>query len=331
MLAFQFASTNIVWELGMLIWVVIGWQFTVAEYVGGLVMIALSTVLLRLFIKPALEARAREHAAAADTGHQHHMAGEQLSLRQRLTSAAAWSDVAHNFRGDWQMLWREIAIGLVIAGFAAQLNQHAFHSIFLSSSPAFVRVLWGAFIGPVIAVLTFVCSVGNVPLAAVLWSGGISFAGVIAFIFADLLIVPIIAIYRKYYGTAFTARLVALMFVTMIAAALIVYGLFDLVGLLPSGARPARTDIFSSVRVDYKLVLNVVGLLVFAALFAMTMRRGATDPVCGMKVDRGKALQAEHGGKTYYFCGAGCRARFVADPQSYTRAGQTAVVQHHHD
>jgi hypothetical protein len=320
-LAFQFASTNIVWELGMLLWVVIGWRFTLAEYVGGIVMIALSTLLLRLFISPALEARAREHAAAADTGHQHHMAGEQLSLRQRLTSVSAWSDVAHNFRGDLQMMWREILIGLLIAGFVAQLNQHAFHSIFLSGSPAFVRVIWGAFIGPLIAVLTFVCSVGNVPLAAVLWSGGISFAGVIAFIFADLVILPIVAIYRKYYGTAFTLRLVALMLVTMIAAALVVYGLFDLVGLLPSGPRPARTDVFSSVRVDYKLVLNALGLVVFVALFALTMRRGVTDPICGMKVDRGKALKAEHDGRTYYFCSEGCRTKFLS---------AEAASGHHH-
>jgi uncharacterized membrane protein YraQ (UPF0718 family)/YHS domain-containing protein len=298
-LAFQFASTNIVWELGMLLWVVIGWQFTLAEYVGGIVMIALSTLLLRLFISPALEARARQHATAADTGHQHHMAGEQLSVRQRLTSVSAWSDVAHNFRGDLQMMWREIVIGLLISGFVAQLNQHAFHAIFLNGSPAFVRVVWGALIGPLIAVLTFVCSVGNVPLAAVLWSGGISFAGVIAFIFADLIIVPIVAIYRKYYGTAFTVRLVVLM-------------LFDLVGLLPSGPRPARADVFSAVRVDYKLILNALGLIVFLTLFALTMRRGATDPVCGMKVDRSKALTAERDGRTYYFCGEGCRTKFLA-------------------
>lgn len=278
MLAFQFASTNLVWELGMLLWILIGWQFTLAEYVGGIVMIALSTLLLRLFIAPALEVRAREHARAAETGHQHHTAGAQLSLQQRLTSVEAWSDVADNFRADWQMVWREVVIGLLISGFVAQLDAHAFHSIFLGGAPPFVRVLWGAFIGPVIAVATFVCSVGNVPLAAVLWSGGISFAGVIAFIFADLLILPIVAIYRKYYGAAFTTRLVALMFVTIVASALIVYGLFDMVGLLPSGPRPARADVFGSVRVDYKLVLNTIGLLVFVALFALTARRHALEP-----------------------------------------------------
>src|ERR1700742_2804470 len=176
-LAFQFASTNLVWELGLVLWVLLGWQFTVAEYLGGLVMIALMAVLLRAFVSPALERHARAHARRADPGHQHHMAGEPMSWRGRLTSASAWSDVAHNFRGDIQMMWREIVIGLLISGFIAQLNQHAFHAIFLSGSPAWLRVIWGAFVGPLIAVATFVCSVGDVALAAVLWGGGGRFAG----------------------------------------------------------------------------------------------------------------------------------------------------------
>ena len=122
-LAFQFASTNLVWELGLVLWVLIGWQFTVAEYVGGLVMIVLMTVLLRLFVSPRLEDQAREHAREADTGHQHHTATEQLSWRERLTSVRAWSDVAHNFRGDWQMLWKEITIGFLLAGFHRPVRQ----------------------------------------------------------------------------------------------------------------------------------------------------------------------------------------------------------------
>lgn len=174
------------------------------------------------------------------------------------------------------MVWREIVIGLLIAGFVAQLNEDVFNSIFLTDAPGFVQVLWGAFIGPVIAIATFVCSVGNVPLAAVLWSGGISFAGVIAFIFADLLILPIVAMYRKYYGTAFALRLSALMLVALIAAALIVYGAFALVGLVPSGPRPESADMFGSVHLDYKFVLNVIGLLVFVALFALSGRRAHT-------------------------------------------------------
>ena len=122
------------------------------------------------------------------------MASSALPLRSRLTSISAWSDVAHNYRGDWQMLYREIGLGLVISGFVAQLNNHAFHALFLSGAPTGVRTVWGALIGPVISMLTFVCSVANIPLAAVLWSGGISFAGALSFIFADLVILPIIAI-----------------------------------------------------------------------------------------------------------------------------------------
>jgi uncharacterized membrane protein YraQ (UPF0718 family)/YHS domain-containing protein len=318
-LAFQFASTNLVWELGLVLWVLVGWQFALAEYVGGVVMIGLMAVLLRLFVSPRLEERAREHASAADTGHQHHTASERMSLRERLTSSASWSDVAHNFRGDWQMLWKEITIGFLLAGFVAQLGNDFFNSLFLKDAPPLVQTVWGAVIGPVIAVLSFVCSIGNVPLAAVLWSGGISFAGAMAFIFADLIVLPIVVIYRKYYGTAFALRITALMFVTMVIAALVVDALFSGLGLIPSGPRPSRADIFGMVALDYKLALNVLGLLLFVGLLWLTRRRGVTDPVCGMKVDRAKALTAHHGGDTYYFCSEHCKDQFEAAPEKYAR------------
>ena len=329
-LAFQFASTNLVWELGLVLWVLIGWQFTLAEYLGGIVMIALMALLLRAFVSRRLEEEAREHAQQADTGHQHHTAGEAMSWRQRLTSASAWSDVAHNFRGDWQMLWKEITIGFLLAGFVAQLGNGFFHDVFLRSSPALVQTVWGAFIGPLIAVLSFVCSVGNVPLAAVLWSGGISFAGVMAFIFADLIVLPILAIYRKYYGAAFAVRIAALMFVTMVAAALIIDALFSGVGLIPGGARPTRTDIFSSISLDYKFALNLAGLVVFGSLFALTARRGATDPVCGMKVDRGKAVTKQYAEQTLYFCSNHCLHTFEIDPDSYLRHDAPAAAHRGH-
>ncbi len=156
-------------------------------------MVVLMTVLLRLFVSPRLEARAREHAREADTGHQHHAAGEQMAWRERLMSARAWSDVAHNFRGDWQMLWKEITIGFLLAGFIAQFGNGFFEHLFLHNAPAPLPTIENVIIGPVIAVISFVCSVGNVPLAAVLWSGGISFAGVLAFLFADLIVLPILA------------------------------------------------------------------------------------------------------------------------------------------
>jgi uncharacterized protein len=310
-LAFQFASTNLVWELGLVLWVLIGWQFTLAEYVGGFVMIALMWALLRLFVSRSLEEQAREHATHADAGHQHHSAGsDELTWRQRLTSASAWSDVAHNFRGDWQMLYREIATGFVLAGFIALLGDDFFNGLFLEHSSNTVQVLWGAVIGPVIAVLSFVCSVGNVPLAAVLWSGGISFAGVMAFIFADLIVLPILVAYRKYYGTSFALRITALMFVTMVLAALVIDLLFSSLGLIPSG-RPSTSDVFGSIQVNYKLALNLVATAIFVALMWLTVRRGATDPVCGMTVDRGRALTAQRDGRTFYFCSEHCRSSFV--------------------
>src|SRR3954462_8080601 len=288
MLAFQFASTNLVWELGLVLWVLIGWQFALAEYVGGIVLIALMALVLRLFVSPKLEEAARRNAQNAEVGHVHGSTTVTLPWGERLRSRAAWSDVAMNFRGDWAMLWKEITLGFLLAGFIAQLGDDFFNGLFITDGPSWLQTIENVIIGPVIAVLSFVCSVGNVPLAAVLWSGGISFAGVIAFIFADLIILPIIAIYRKYYGRRYTVRIVGLMFVTMAGAALIVDGLFSVSGLIPHG-RPTRTEVMGgSIGLDYKAPLNVVALLAFAALLVLTIRRGATDPVCGMTVDRAK-------------------------------------------
>ena len=311
-LAFQLASTNLVWELGLVLWVLIGWQFTLAEYAGGILMIVLIAVLLRLFVSPRLEQEARRHAQQVDAGHQHHAAGRQMPWRERLTSVQAWSDVAHNFRGDWQMTWKEITVGFLLAGFVAQFGNGFFQHLFIRDAPAPLPAIENVVVGPIIAVLSFVCSVGNVPLAAVLWSGGISFAGVLAFLFADLIVIPILLIYRKYYGGKYTVRITALMFITMVIAALIVDAVFGAVGLIPSGPRPTRADIFSSVQVDYKLVLNVLGLVIFTGLFWLTARRGATDPVCGMKVDRDRAETLELEGRTYYFCSAHCLHAFAA-------------------
>src|SRR3954454_1327682 len=295
-LAFQFASTNLVWELGLVLWILLGWQFALAEFVGGLVMIALMAIALRAFVSPRLEARAREHARAADTGHQHHSAGSRMSLRERVRSAAAWSDVAHNFRGDWQMLWKEIGVGFLLAGFVGLLPMDTFNTLFVTDAPPALQTLQNVVV---------------VPLAAVLWSGGISFAGVMAFIFADLIVLPIVAIYRKYYGTAFALRICALMLLTMIVAALAVDGLFSVVGLVPT-ERPTADDVFGEVTLNYKLVLNVLALGVFAALMALTRRRGATDPVCGMTVDRAKAVTLEEDGHTLYFCSEHCRHAYAA-------------------
>jgi uncharacterized membrane protein YraQ (UPF0718 family) len=275
-LAFQFASTNLVWELGLVLWVLIGWQFTLAEYVGGIVLIVLMTVLLRRFVSSQLETEAREHAnaVALDGGHEHHHHGggaEPESWGERL-SLDGLTTVAQNFRADWAMIWKEIVLGFVLAGFIGLLGDDFFNRAFVTDAPAAVQTIENVVVGPLIAIASFVCSVGNVPLAAVLWSGGISFAGVIAFIFADLVVLPIILAYRKYYGTAFALRITALMLVTMILAALVVDALFSATGLIPSGARPTRNDIFGSIQVDYKLALNILGTLVFVGLLVLSAR-----------------------------------------------------------
>jgi uncharacterized protein len=280
-LAFQFASTNLVWELGLVLWVLIGWQFTLAEYVGGILMIVLMSVALRAFVSSRLEEEAREHAQAAEEGHQHHSAeAGDSGWRERLLSMRSWTDVAHNFRHDWQMLYKEIAIGFLLAGFIGLLGNDFFNSLFVSDAPGWLGALENVIVGPLIAVLSFVCSVGNIPLAAVLWSGGISFAGVMAFIFADLIVLPIIAIYRKYYGWSFTLRIVALMLVTMIVAALAVDALFGALGLIPE-TRPSRDDIFGSVQLDYKLVLNLLATAIFIALSWLSRRDSGYRVECG--------------------------------------------------
>jgi uncharacterized membrane protein YraQ (UPF0718 family) len=273
-LSFQFASTNLVWELGLVLWVLIGWQFALAEYVGGIVLIALMALLLRRFVSPRLEEQARRHALGAQAGHQHHTEPpRERGWRARLTSAEAWADVAANFRGDWGMLWKEIGVGFLLAGFIGLLGDDFFNALFITDAPPLLRTLENVLVGPLIAILSFVCSIGNVPLAAVLWSGGIGFAGVVAFIFADLIVLPIVLAYRKYYGTAFALRITALMFVTIVLAALLVDGLFGVLGLIPTGPRPTRTDVFGKIQLDYKLVLNLIGLAIFAVLFWLSRGR----------------------------------------------------------
>jgi len=296
-LAFQFASTNLVWELGLVLWVLLGWQFTLGEYVGGIVMIALMWGLLRLFVSRRAEAAAREHANAAaqhaagcahhDHGHDHHAhhghghaqhgaAADRVptAWRERLISLEAWRTVAGNFRADWLMLWKEIGIGFLLAGFIGLLHQNVFNSLFLHNAPSGVRVVWAALIGPLIAVASFVCSIGNVPLAAVLWAGGLPFAGVMAFIFADLIVLPIVLAYRKYYGTGYALRIVALMYVTMALAAIVVDVVFAALGWIPA-TRPSANDVFGAIELDYKFVLNALATVAFVALIALTRRRAA--------------------------------------------------------
>jgi uncharacterized protein len=331
-MAFQFASTNLVFEIGIVMWIFLGWEFTLAEFVGGLMLIALMWAAIRLFVTRRLEEEARAHAQAAQTGHEHHTAGsEELSWRQRLTSVQAWSDVAHNFRGDVQMLWKEIAAGFVIAGFIALLPMDFFNALFLTDESGWLRTLENVIVGPIVAILSFVCSVGNVPLAAVLWAGGISFAGVISFIYADLIIVPLLLVYRKYYGLKVAALISSIMFGAIVLSALAVDALFDVAGLIPE-TRPDVDSITSrGIGWNYTTFLNIIFFGVAAVLIALTLRRGARDPVCGMTVDRFQTpYRSEWAGKTYYFCGKGCKQRFDEAPEQYLDPSRPREHAHAH-
>ena len=270
-MSFQFASTNLVFELGIVMWIFLGWEFTLAEFIGGFILIALMWLGLRLFVSRRLEQQAREHAVAAESGHAHPSA----ESGPKLLSLEAWTAVARNFRSDWMMLWKEILAGFVIAGFVALLPQDFFNALFITESGGALQLLENVIVGPIVAALSFVCSVGNIPLAAVLWAGGISFSGVLAFVYADLIVIPIVLAYRKFYGGKVTALLVGIMFVTMVAAALIVDGIFTALGLVPTD-RPSIESISErEITWNYTTVLNILFTFVAAALIALTMRPSA--------------------------------------------------------
>ena len=323
-MVFQFASTNLVFEIGIVMWIFLGWQFTLAEFVGGIVLIALMWLGVRLFVTRRLEEEARRHAEDAQAGHEH----VSTESGPKLLSLDAWSAVAHNFRGDIEMLWKEILAGFLIAGYVALLPMGFFNGLFITDQGGVLQLVENVLVGPIVAALAFVCSVGNVPLAAVLWAGGISFSGVIAFIYADLIVIPIVLIYRKYYGGKVTALIVAIMFSTMVAAALIVDGIFSALGLVPTH-RPSIESISErAITWNYTAVLNIVFLFVAAGLVALTLRSGAKDPVCGMTVDRRKTPhRSVRHGETVYFCSAHCKKRFDGDPEQH--AGRQAHAHHH--
>jgi uncharacterized membrane protein YraQ (UPF0718 family)/YHS domain-containing protein len=323
-MVFQFSSTNLVFELGIVMWIFLGWEFTLAEFVGGLVLIVLMWLGVRLFVSRGLEEQARAHALEAQTGHEHASA----EAGRRLLSLDAWANVAQNFRGDWEMLWKEIAAGFLIAGYVALLPMDFFNRLFVTDTGGAVQLIENVLVGPIVAALAFVCSVGNIPLAAVLWAGGISFSGVIAFVFADLIVIPIVLIYRKYYGGRMAAVLVGLMFGAIVVAAVVVDGIFSALDLVPT-QRPSIESISErDIAWNYTTVLNILFTGVAAVLVGLTLRRGAKDPVCGMTVSRGTPHTSALDGTTYYFCGAHCKHRFDADPGQYVGARDRPLLAH---
>ncbi len=278
-MAFQFASTNLVVELGIILAVLIGWQFTAGEFVGGPIMIALMALLFRRFLKRRMVEQARGRADRGVLGRMEGhaemdmaVAGEG-SIWRRIRSPNGFTAISNFFVMDWAAVWMDIFGGLLIAGaLAAWVPNSFWQGLFLEHHGA-LATIWGPLIGPLVAMLSFVCSIGNVPLAAVLWNGGISFGGVLAFIFADLIILPILNIYRKYYGRRMAVFLLATFYATMAAAGLIVDLIFKVVGLEPTGARHAEVT-NAGVSWNYTTVLNIVFLLFAAVLIARYFRKG---------------------------------------------------------
>ena len=277
-MAFEIASTNLVIELGIILALLMGWQFTLAEFVGGPIMIVLLAVLFRLFLRQHLLESAK---AQADKGLAGSMEGhaamdmsiqEKGSLWQRLHSKQGYTSISHIFIMEWTAVIRDIVLGLLIAGaIAAWVPDSFWQRLFFVGHPTLAKV-WGPLIGPIVSLLSFVCSIGNVPLAAVLWNEGISFGGVIAFIFADLIIVPILVIYRKYYGTKMMLFILGTFYATMVAAGYLVELLFGGLGLIPT-ERNAKV-VEASIQWNYTTVLNIVFLILAGALLIRFVRTG---------------------------------------------------------
>jgi uncharacterized membrane protein YraQ (UPF0718 family) len=276
-MAFQFASTNLVLELGILLAVLMGWQFTLAEFTGGPLMIAIMVLLFKAFITPKIVEAARQQADKGLQGRMEGHAAMDMSLHegsiwQRMTSQRGRTAISHFFVMDWASLWMDIGGGLLIAGaLAAWVPKHFWQAFFFQGHPILTK-LWGPLVGPIVAIISFVCSIGNVPLAAVLWNGGISFGGVVAFLFADLIVLPILDIYRKYYGIKISLLLLVIFYASMATAALVVEFVFGALHLIPEQRKAQIVE--ESVRWNYTTILNIVFLLVASVMIIRFLRTG---------------------------------------------------------
>jgi uncharacterized membrane protein YraQ (UPF0718 family)/YHS domain-containing protein len=321
-MVFMFASTNLVIELGVVLIVLMGWQFAVSEFVGGIIMIALLATLGGLWLRGRLvvQARARLEAEEESPEHDHGPADEDaatLPLRVRLRSMAGWADSATYTMSDLTMVRRELAIGYVVAGFLAVLVPTSVWQAVFITGHGFWTSVENVIVGPFIAIISFVCSIGNVPLAAALWKGGISFGGVIAFIFADLIAFPLLLIYRRYYGTRLMLRMLAVFWALMSTAGLLTELLFRAAGLVPT-MRPT-TIAPAHFSWNYTTYLNLIFLALFGVLYYLYRNRErlgggdryARDPVCGMQVEKAHApASRHHAGEPQYFCSDHCAQRF---------------------
>ena len=300
-MAFEIASTNLVIELGVILALLIGWQFTVAEFVGGPIMVVLLALAFRAFLRPRLLEMARHQAEKGLRGSMEGHATMDMSVAggsiwSRITSPQGFTAISHSFVMEWAAILRDVVIGLLIAGaIAAWVPNSFWQGFFLIHHPLLAK-LWGPLVGPLVSMSSFVCSIGNVPLAAVLWNGGISFGGVIAFIFADLIILPILNIYRKYYGAKMSLFLLGTFYATMVAAGYIVELLFGVLHLVPTGPRHAKV-IEASVHLNYTTVLDVIFLALALMLLVRFLRTGGREMLKMMDapMEEGHGHDSHHG------------------------------------
>ncbi|SCF83321.1 hypothetical protein GA0115254_118584 [Streptomyces sp. Ncost-T10-10d] len=280
-MAFEIASTNLVVELGVILALLMGWQFTAAEFAGGPIMIVVLAVLFRLFLRDGLLRQASEQAERGLAGSMEGHAAMDMSVQRegsfarRLLSREGFTSTAHVFVMEWAAILRDLAIGLLIAGAVAAWVPDSFWRSFFFDGHPLAAKLWGPIIGPLVAIASFVCSIGNVPLAVVLWKGGISFGGVVAFIFADLLILPILNIYRKYYGARTALFLLGTFYLATVIAGYIVEFAFGGLGLIPDQA-DAKVPM-EGVTWNYTTWLNIAFLILAAALLIRFFRTGGRD------------------------------------------------------
>ncbi len=258
-LAFLFSSTNLVVELGIVLYLLMGWQFTVAEWLGGIVLVVIMSVLVKVTYPKKLVEEARRHVEESTAAHDHGAtADDSRTLRERILDPQTRISIAQTFAMDWSMLWKDLVLGFLIAGaLAALVPDGVWKAVFLANASPAVRTIGDALIGPLIAIVTFVCSIGNVPMAAILWSSGIGFGGVLSFLYADLIVLPLLDVYRKYYGTKMAAYIGVVFFVTMAVSGLFMDLVFQALHRIP---RPdphiiARVTYFSF---DYTFYLNVL-------------------------------------------------------------------------
>lgn len=276
-MVFELASTNLVIELGIILIVLLGWQFTAAEFVGGILMVIFIAVIFRLTLTPRLIQLAKTHAEKGLAGRMEGHAAMDMSVSggsfwQKLLSGKGLTAVSNYFVMDWASVWVDIVIGLLIAGaLAAWVPDTFWHDFFLTSHPTLAKIE-GPLVGPLVAIVSFVCSVGNIPLAAVLWRGGISFGGVVSFIFADLIILPLLDIYRKYYGWKVMSFILLTFYVTMAAAGYVVEFLFEALGIIPQNRNVVA--ITQGIQWNYTSVLNIVFLVLAAILVIRFIRTG---------------------------------------------------------